>query len=341
MKSLWNDVKAAACESELDLRVYSSRLLGADPSLVLHGGGNTSVKISEPNLFGEEQEILYVKGSGWDLATIEREGFTPVRMDHLLRLAQLESLSDSEMVNQLKTQQTLAAAPTASVEAILHAVLPFKYVDHTHADAIVTLTNTPQGERIIRELYGDRVVVIPYVMPGFDLAKSVATLFPCNAQQDTIGMVLMNHGLFTFGDTAQLSYERMIQLVDEAERHLQQSGAWELHQQCTEHEIMPQLLADLRKEISDVAGFPIILQSHREDAELAFCQRQDLAKISQRGPATPDHVIRTKQLPMLGRDVIEYVADYQRYFEHHAPSSRTPVEMLDPAPRVILDPELG
>ncbi|MCG7879132.1 MAG: bifunctional aldolase/short-chain dehydrogenase [Candidatus Thiodiazotropha taylori] len=341
MKSLWNDVKATACESELDLRVYSSRLLGADPSLVLHGGGNTSVKISEPNLFGEEQEILYVKGSGWDLATIEREGFTPVRMDHLLRLAQLESLSDSEMVNQLKTQQTLAAAPTASVEAILHAVLPFKYVDHTHADAIVTLTNTPQGERIIRELYGDRVVVIPYVMPGFDLAKSVATLFPCNAHQDTIGMVLMNHGLFTFGDTAQLSYERMIQLVDEAERHIRQSGAWELPQQCTEHEIKPQLLADLRKEISDVAGFPIILQSHREGAELAFCQRQDLAKISQRGPATPDHVIRTKQLPMLGRDVIEYVADYQRYFEHHAPSSRTPVEMLDPAPRVILDPELG
>ncbi|MEW8046403.1 MAG: class II aldolase/adducin family protein, partial [Candidatus Thiodiazotropha sp.] len=171
MKSLWNDVEAATCESELDLRVYSSRLLGADPSLVLHGGGNTSVKISEPNLFGEEQEILYVKGSGWDLATIEPEGFTPVRMDHLLRLAQLESLSDSEMINQLKTQQTLATAPTASVEAILHAVLPFKYVDHTHADAIVTLTNTPQGERIIRELYGDRVVVIPYVMPGFDLAK--------------------------------------------------------------------------------------------------------------------------------------------------------------------------
>ncbi|MEW8026206.1 MAG: bifunctional aldolase/short-chain dehydrogenase [Candidatus Thiodiazotropha sp.] len=341
MKSLWNDIAAAECKSELDLRVYSSRLLGADPSLVLHGGGNTSVKISEPNLFGEEEKILYVKGSGWDLATIEREGFTPVRMDHLLRLAQLESLSDSEMVNQLKTQQTLAVAPTASVEAILHAVLPFKYVDHTHADAIITLTNTPQGEKTIRELYGDRVVVIPYVMPGFDLAKSVATLFPCSAHQDTVGMVLMNHGLFTFGDTAQHAYEHMIQLVDEAERYIQQSGAWELPLHCTEHATRPKLLADLRKEISDVAGFPVILQSHRSHAELAFCQRQDLAKISRSGPATPDHVIRTKQLPMLGRDVIEYVADYQRYFEHHAPSTRTPVEMLDPAPRVVLDAELG
>ncbi|MEW8561343.1 MAG: bifunctional aldolase/short-chain dehydrogenase [Candidatus Thiodiazotropha sp.] len=341
MKSLWNEVEAARCESELDLRVYSSRLLGADPSLVLHGGGNTSVKISEKNLFGEEEEILYVKGSGWDLATIERAGFTPLRMNHLLRLAQLESLSDSEMVNQLKTHQTRAAAPTASVEAILHAVLPYKYVDHSHADAIVTLTNTPRGEEIIRQLYGDRVVIIPYVMPGFDLAKSVARLFPCNAHQETLGMVLMNHGLFTFGDTAQRSYERMIQLVDEAENHLQQAGAWELPAQCRRHETQPDLLLILRKEISDAAGFPVIMQSHRGDSDLAFCQRPEMAVISQRGPATPDHVIRTKQLPMLGRRMIEYVAEYQRYFEQHAPASRTPVEMLDPAPRVVLDAELG
>jgi rhamnose utilization protein RhaD (predicted bifunctional aldolase and dehydrogenase)/NAD(P)-dependent dehydrogenase (short-subunit alcohol dehydrogenase family) len=341
MKSLWNDEEAARLESDLDLRVYSSRLLGADPSLVLHGGGNTSVKILEKDLFGEEQEILYVKGSGWDLATIEQEGFTPLRMDHLLRLAQLETLSDGEMVNQLRTHQTRASAPTPSVEAILHAVLPYKYVDHTHADAIVTLTNTPRGEQIIRDLYAERVVIIPYVMPGFDLAKSVATLFPCNAHQGTIGMVLMNHGLFTFGDTAQLAYERMIELVDEAEGCLRQSGAWDLTSDCERYDAQPELLAELRKEISDASGFPVILRSHRGNDALAFCQRRDLAKISQRGPATPDHVIRTKRLPMLGRDVIEYVADYQRYFEHHAPASRTPVEMLDPAPRVILDPELG
>lgn len=341
MKSLWNQTEAAGYESELDLRVYSSRLLGADPSLVLHGGGNTSVKISEPDLFGEEKELLYVKGSGWDLATIERGGFTPLRIDHLLRLAQLESLDDSEMVNQLKTHQTSAAAPTASVEAILHAVLPYRYVDHTHADAIVTLTNTPRGEEIVRQLYGERVVIIPYVMPGFDLAKSVARLFPCSANQETLGMVLMSHGLFTFGDTAQQSYERMIQLVDEAENHLQRSGAWELPEQGKTHEPQPGRVVELRKEISDAAGFPVIVQSHRSGSDLAFCQRPETAKISQRGPATPDHVIRTKRLPMLGRDVIEYVAEYQRYFEQHAPASRTPVEMLDPAPRVVLDPQLG
>ncbi|MEJ2393555.1 MAG: bifunctional aldolase/short-chain dehydrogenase [Candidatus Thiodiazotropha sp.] len=341
MKSLWNDSEAARCDSEIDLRVYTSRLLGSDPSLVLHGGGNTSVKLTENNLFGEPEEILYVKGSGWDLATIEAAGFTPVRMAHLLKLSQLDSLSDSEMVNQLKTQQTRASAPTASVEAILHAVLPYKYVDHTHADAIVTMTNTPDGEARIRQLFGDRLVVIPYVMPGFDLAKQVAQQFPREAHAGTLGMVLMNHGLFTFGDSAQESYERMIRLVDEAESHLQQHNAWTLTPETSETEIDTLALAELRRNISDVAGFPVILASHRTEAELSFCQRADLEAISQRGPATPDHVIRTKRLPMLGDEVLDYIAAYQHYFETYAIESRTPVEMLDPAPRVVLDPQLG
>jgi rhamnose utilization protein RhaD (predicted bifunctional aldolase and dehydrogenase)/NAD(P)-dependent dehydrogenase (short-subunit alcohol dehydrogenase family) len=341
MKSQWNPTEAAACEDELSLRVYTSRLLGSDPSLVLHGGGNTSVKLVEADLFGEDQQILYVKGSGWDLATIEAPGFTPVRMDHLLRLAQLESLSDSEMVNQLKTHQTLASAPTPSVEAILHALLPYKYVDHTHADAIVTLTNTPQGEQRIRALYEGRVVVIPYVMPGFDLARTVAQQFAQQANDQTLGMVLMNHGIFSFADDAKTSYERMIELVDQAEQYLQKHHAWQIPQQAKQCEPQPKLLARLRKEISDVAGTPMILQSHRTDQELSFCQRADLEEIASRGPATPDHVLRTKQLPMIGCEVIDYVGRYQRYFEQHAPLARTPVEMLDPAPRVVLDANLG
>ena len=341
MKSLWNDTEAARCESELDLRVYSSRLLGSDPSLVLHGGGNTSVKITERNLFGEQEEVLYVKGSGWDLATIEAPGFTPVRMAHLLKLAQLETLSDSEMVNQLKTHQTIAGAPTASVEAILHAALPYKYVDHTHADAIVTITNTEAGEARIRELYGDRVVVIPYVMPGFDLARKVAEQFSQEAHGGTLGMVLMNHGLFTFGDSAQVSYERMIRLVDEAEQYLQQHNAWETPRNHRPTEVDSLAVAKLRRDVSEVAGFPVIVQCHHSEAALSFCQRPDLAEISQRGPATPDHVIRTKRLPMLNNELMDYVADYQRYFETHALQARNPVEMLDPAPRVVLDPTLG
>ncbi len=148
-------------------------------------------------------------------------------MAHLLRLAELESLSDLEMVNQLKTHQTLASAPTASVEAILHATLPYKFVDHTHADAIITITNTKDGEARIREIYGDELVIIPYVMPGFDLARLVAKAFPKQVNPNTIGMVLMNHGLFSFGESAKESYERMITLVQRAEAYLQAQGAWQ------------------------------------------------------------------------------------------------------------------
>src|SRR2546429_2247953 len=142
MKSEWNDAEAGAHKSDLALRCYTSRLLGRDRTLVLHGGGNTSVKIRESNLLGEEEDILYVKGSGWDLETIEADGFSPVRLDHLCRLAELPSLSDPQMVNELVTHLTRASAPVPSIEAILHAILPFKYVDHTHADAVVAVTNT-------------------------------------------------------------------------------------------------------------------------------------------------------------------------------------------------------
>jgi len=348
MNSLWNDQEAAGLETELQLRVYSSRLLGRDPSLVLHGGGNTSVKIRETSLVGEQEEILYVKGSGWDLASIEEPGFTPIRMAPLLKLAELDSLSDLQMVNELKTRQTLASAPTGSVEAILHAALPYKYVDHTHADAVVTITNSPDGEARIREIYGDEVVVIPYCMPGFDLARLVAERFPAEATERTIGMVLMNHGIFSFGADAKESYQRMIELVDRAERYLKQHNAWELPQpaeECGQRELRLEL-AQLRRAVSDTAGRPMLLTRHCSPGDIAFARHPDVGRISQQGPATPDHVIRTKRLPMLGRDLDTYAADYATYFNEHAPHARPPqagskVQMLDPAPRVILDPDLG
>lgn len=342
MKSLWNESEASQFTDDLSLRVYSSQLLGSDPSLVLHGGGNTSVKILQADLFGQEEEILYVKGSGWDLATIEVEGFTPVRMDHLLKLATLEQLSDMEMINQLKTHQTLASAPTASVEAILHAVLPHKYVDHTHADSLVAITNTPNGESRIKEVYGDELVIIPYVMPGFDLARLVADRFEQEAHAGTLGMVLMNHGLFSFGATAKQSYERMIELVDRAEKYLQAQDAWELPaDQPTPAVVDLPSLSMLRRDLSASAGFPVILRSYQDAQVMTFCQRDDLSNISQQGPATPDHVIRTKRLPQLGRDLPAYVKTYRDYFEAHASQARSPVQMLDPAPRIILDPQLG
>ncbi|MDH5178937.1 MAG: bifunctional aldolase/short-chain dehydrogenase [Gammaproteobacteria bacterium] len=344
MKSLWDEKEAGRFTDDLDLRVYSSQLLGRDTSLVLHGGGNTSVKITENNILGEAETILYVKGSGWDLETIERPGYAPVRMDHLLKLAELEQLSDLQMVNELRTHMTLASAPTPSVEAILHAVLPYKYVDHTHADAVVTVTNTPNGLLHIKDIYGDRVVIIPYCMPGFDLARLCAKEFAAQRHAGTEGMVLMNHGIFSFGETAKESYERMIKLVDMAEQYLDKNKAWTLLHSGSELEGEKKIykeLAVLRAEVSTAAGKAVLLKTNSALKYIDFVQRDDIADIALQGPATPDHVIRTKRIPMLGRDVDGFVAGYKRYFNKYAPNARQEVTMLDPAPRVILDHEFG
>ena len=343
MKSLWNDAEAAEYGDDLGLRVYTSRLLGRDHTLVLHGGGNTSVKITEKNIFGEDEEILYVKGSGWDLETIDRPGFAPVKLPHLIRLATLPSLSDPEMVKQLKANMTNPSAPTPSVEAILHATLPFKFVDHTHADAIVTITNTDGGEARIREIYGDSVVIIPYIMPGFDLARDCAKRFAEEAGPQTKGMVLLNHGIFSFADTARESYERMIELVGMAEDYLQKHNAWDLDHEQPVISVEPQreTLAGMRKQLSEVTGSPMILSIARRTNCDAFAHHSQVERISQQGPATPDHVIRTKQKPLVGRDIAAYAQRYQTYFDRHAPNARDPKTILDKAPRVILDKELG
>jgi rhamnose utilization protein RhaD (predicted bifunctional aldolase and dehydrogenase)/NAD(P)-dependent dehydrogenase (short-subunit alcohol dehydrogenase family) len=344
VKNLWSDAEAAQFPGELGARIYTSRLLGRDPALVLHGGGNTSVKIVERNLVGREERILYVKGSGGDLASIDASGFSPVRMEHLLALAKLPALSDPEMVNELRTQLTRASAPTPSVEAILHALLPWKFVDHTHADAVVTITNAPGGEARVREIYGDAVIVVPYVMPGFDLARAVAEKLAGGVPPGTIGMVLMHHGIFSFGDTAREAYDRMIALVGRAEAHLAAKGALDLPPPPPPPAAGPfprVEVATLRWGVSKAAGFPMLLGVRDDPASLAYARHPDVADLSQQGPATPDHVIRTKRLPLLGRDVDAYVAAYRRYFDAHAPAAREPKTMLDPAPRVIIDPALG
>ncbi|OGI57714.1 MAG: short-chain dehydrogenase, partial [Candidatus Muproteobacteria bacterium RIFCSPHIGHO2_01_FULL_61_200] len=343
MKSLWNDKEAAPFPGDLGLRVYTSRLLGRDNTLVLHGGGNTSVKIAEKNLLGEDETLLYVKGSGWDLEHIEAEGFSPIHIDRLLKLAKLKKLSDPQMMNELLTHRVRASAPTPSVEAILHAILPYQYVDHTHADAVIAITNTADGLSRIREIYGDNVVVVPYVMPGFDLARRCAEQFAADVRKNTIGMVLMNHGIFSFGKTAQESYERMIDLVTWAENYLAKYKAWVLPEASEKPMEKPlrRELAGLRRELSVTAGFPVILAAHEDAASLAFARREDIATISQQGPATPDHVLRTKRVPMVGRDVKAYAEAYKKYFNEHAPKAKEPKTMLDPAPRVILDREFG
>jgi rhamnose utilization protein RhaD (predicted bifunctional aldolase and dehydrogenase)/NAD(P)-dependent dehydrogenase (short-subunit alcohol dehydrogenase family) len=365
LTGLWDDAEAARHCTELALRVYSSQLLGRDPSLVLHGGGNTSVKVRETNVLGEAIDVLYVKGSGSDLATIQDTGFAPVRLDHLQRLAQLQSLSDPQMVSELATHVLRPGAPAPSVETILHAILPFQYVDHTHADAVLAVTNTADGAARVREVYRDDVVVIPYVMPGFELARLCAQEFPRQAHAGTLGMVLLNHGIFSFGHSALESYQRMVELVGRAEEYLArhrgqhrepqpaqyraQQGAPEpsQHRRAADpasgaHAAVSRLeLAQLRSDLSACAGFPMIFATHSDPKFLEFAGRPDLDSLSQQGPVTPDHVIRTKRVPMLGRDVDAYAARYREYFSRHAAAATPPVTMLDPAPRVVIDPAFG
>jgi len=342
MKSLWDEKEASEYQDDLGLRVYTSRLLGRDPSLVLHGGGNTSVKITEKNILGEDQELLYVKGSGWDLETIDRPGFAPVKLGHLIKLAGLEKLSDPEMVNELRSNMTNASAPTPSVEAILHATLPFKFVDHTHADAIVTITNTANGKQKVEEIYGDRLVIIDYIMPGFDLARLCAKQFAEQVHEKTEGMILLNHGLFTFADTAKEAYENMIRLVDEAEQYLKSSSAWEYNlPKSQDKKLDIRNFAELRKSVSDAAGQPMILSLSKSNKMSGFALLDNLELLAKQGPATPDHVIRTKRFPMLGMDVGAYVAEYKNYFQTYSKNSQDGKTMLDPAPRVVVDEQYG
>jgi rhamnose utilization protein RhaD (predicted bifunctional aldolase and dehydrogenase)/NAD(P)-dependent dehydrogenase (short-subunit alcohol dehydrogenase family) len=359
MQSLWDDREAAGYHGELGLRVYTSRLLGRDRSLVLHGGGNTSVKIRRPDLFGQPEEVLFVKGSGWDLETIEESGFAPLRLAAVRRLAELPALSDPQMAAELAVYSLRAGSPPPSVEAILHAILPQRWVDHTHADAVLTVTDTADGAERVREIYGDSVLVIPYVMPGFALARAVFERLAGGGgggAEAPIGMVLLQHGIFSFGDSARESYERMIHLVGLAEEYLRAHGAWALDlggtggsgDSAVFGEREPAAIADigaiavLRRELSAAAGRPLVVTSRRDPRSLRFIRRPDLARLALQGPVTPDHVLRTRRLPLLGREVAAYAAAYRRWFaEQAAGAAGEPKTMLDPAPRIVLDPELG
>jgi len=334
MKSLWNNKEAKKYKSDLDLRVYTSRLLGQNSSLVLHGGGNTSVKSKATNLFGETEDILYVKGSGWDLATIEDRGFAPVKMDTLLKMAKLNELDDTNMVKYQRMAMIDPSAPNPSVEAILHAIIPFKFIDHTHTDAVVTITNTQDGAKKIKEIYGDKVLVVPYIMPGFVLAKLVYNITRTIDWNNLDGIVLLNHGLFTFNDDAKKSYEKTIELVSKAEDYLRNQGSI-LNIKKQTSKIKPLNLATIRKEVSTLKGQATI-SILNDSKEAIYFSKQD-SSISQRGPLTPDHVIRTKRVPAIlnknyKKELKNYTKEYKKYFKTNA----TNETMLNPAPNFAI-----
>lgn len=338
MKSLWNDAEARKfAHDPLQMRVYTSRLIGREPSLVLHGGGNTSVKAEVKNLFGETEEVLYIKGSGWDLATIEAEGFSPVRLDALKKMAQLDELSDSDMVRAQRAAMTDPAAPNPSVEAILHAIIPFKFVDHTHADAVAAISNTEGGEERIRSIYCDNVIVIPYFKAGFILAKKVSEMTRNIYWNRYEGMVLLNHGIFSFHDDARTSYERMINLVSKAEEYLEQQGAFQsVAMESKPAPAAPLLkIAQLRREVSSAAGTAMLAQLNSNAEARGFANLPDVSSIATRGPLTPDYVFRAKHIPMIisgdiPADVKSFADEYRKYFDRNTDGSLT---CLDYAPR--------
>jgi rhamnose utilization protein RhaD (predicted bifunctional aldolase and dehydrogenase)/NAD(P)-dependent dehydrogenase (short-subunit alcohol dehydrogenase family) len=359
MKNLWNNQEAQAySDTDLQLRVYSSRLLGQEPSLVLHGGGNTSVKVTEKNIFGDKEDVLCVKGSGWDLATIEPQGFAPVRMETLLRLASLEKLSDTDMVRVQKSAMTNPDAPAPSVEAILHAIIPFKFVDHTHADAVVAITNTPGGDERIRSIYGNRVLYIPYVMPGFILARKVFELTRDVDWQKYEGMVLLNHGIFSFGETAKQSYDRMIDLVTKAEEYLQAKKALDIPLQSPAPKPADlKTLAHIRKSVARYLGAPVIVSWNSSPEAVSYSCLDSVTAFANQGPLTPDHVIHTKRVPVfipdgsldqVNRCMDDYALNYQKYFEVHGPAlenalglKQGQLKCLDKAPRWAVWPGHG
>ncbi|AHG93254.1 class II aldolase/adducin family protein (plasmid) [Gemmatirosa kalamazoonensis] len=351
--------------ADLALRVYTSRLLGAEPSLVLHGGGNTSVKTRVRDIAGDEVEVLCVKGSGWDLAAIEPAGLPAVRLAPLRRLQALDRLSDEDMVNALRCNLLDAMAPTPSVETLLHAFLPHAYVDHTHANAVLALSDQPNGLEICREVFGDAMTVVEYVMPGFRLAKAATLAFE---QQSAVeGLVLHKHGIFTFGDSAEQAYERMIRMVTLAEARIARgrvvvpAAASLPASPAPAADVLPVLRGACAEPLGDGRYRRFVASLRDGPQALAFCNRADLSEAAWRGVVTPDHTIRIKHRPLVlrapeagsldayredvRRRVAQYGDDYRAYFERHDARSgdgegrrRT---MLDPLPRVLLVPGVG
>ncbi|MBF0374728.1 MAG: bifunctional aldolase/short-chain dehydrogenase, partial [Alphaproteobacteria bacterium] len=372
MNSQWSDEDAEAhvirwgargANRDLALRVYTTRLLGGDPRLVLHGGGNTSVKTAVPDLLGEPVEVLCVKGSGWDMGRIEPAGLPAVRIEPLLKLRRLEKLSDEDMVNFQRGNLLDSNAPNPSVETLLHAFLPHKFIDHTHSTAVLSITDQPIGEMMCREIYGRRMGLVPYIMPGFALAKKAAEVYESDPSVE--GLILLKHGIFTFGATAREAYERMIEMVSLAEERLRRNRKPVFRTMALPAKLasLAEVAPILRGAVSEIVDANEgkvrrqILDFRTSDAILNYVSGEDVARYSQQGVVTPDHTIRTKNWPLVvpapeaGRldefkagvtaAVEAFVARYHDYFARHNARQQPPKTELDPMPRVVLVPGLG
>ena len=372
MQSRWSDADArtaievygaAGASEALALRTYTTRLLGRDPALVLHGGGNTSLKTEMTDLAGETHAVLCVKGSGRDMATIDPAGLPAVKLEPLRTLRRREALSDEDMLRVQRAWLLDPTAPSPSVEMLLHAFVPHAFVDHTHANAVLSLIDQPNGAELAREVYGARLGLVPYHRPGFGLAKAAAEVF--DADPSVEGLILDKHGIFTFGATARETYERMIEMVTLAEQRLQRgrkhvfASAPLPERTAALAEVAPILRGACALKDSQVEGAwrRPILEFRTGEAILAFVNGEEITRYARAGVVTPDHTIRLKGWPLIVSAPAEgkladfklnarqaaqdFVADYQAYFARNNARVGGGRTMLDPAPRVVLVPGLG
>ncbi|MFD1157178.1 bifunctional aldolase/short-chain dehydrogenase [Roseovarius aestuarii] len=333
-------------DQELGERVYTSRLIGQNPDLLMHGGGNTSVKVERPDLFGDPQRVLHVKGSGWDLDVIEAPGLPAVWLDPLMKLRALERLSDEDMVNVQRSNLLDSSSPNPSVETLLHAFLPHKYVDHTHATPFLILANLPNAADICREIFGDRLGIVPYIMPGFGLARKAAEVFDENPKVE--GLLLLQHGHFTFGGTAKESYDRIVTHTNEVAAYfgLKEVTPIGVREPAENLDVLP-MLRGVIAEVNAARDAPMpVFDLRNGSAVMDFFHRTDIEALAMRGMASPDHVLRTKGFPLVLRSedltgdrarlkarVEEFADTYRAYFDRQAPQAAEPKTLLTPDPK--------
>ncbi|KYG26572.1 bifunctional aldolase/short-chain dehydrogenase [Alkalihalobacillus trypoxylicola] len=360
VQNLWDSQKAEKLESGLSELVYRSNLIGSDRAVCNWGGGNTSMKTTEVDFKGEAVEVMWVKGSGSDLATMKAHNFTGLNLTHIRPLFERDEMTDEEMVEYLGHCMIDSKHPRASIETLLHAFLPFKHVDHTHPDAIISLCCADNGQEIAKEIFGDRFVWVPYVRPGFTLSKMIAEGVQNNPNAELV--LMEKHGLVVWGDTAKESYNKTISIINEAEAYIEAKVSEEnafggaKYNSLSEEDakdILAKVLPVIRGAVSDEKK--MLLTYDRGDDVLQFVNSNDANVLSQVGAACPDHLVHTKRVPLYiewdpaTKDVEQLIesvkagiekfkVEYKEYFERNKNEGDS---MFEPAPRVILIPGIG
>lgn len=328
MDSLWDEAAAQRHATPLALRAYTSRLIGGNRDLVLHGGGNTSLKSAD---------TLYVKGTGADLAAVREDHFTALDLRGLRSLLDNPQLSDAGRMLGVETCKKNPHAAKPSIETLMHAALPFSHVEHAHADAVLAVANVETCESTCAAVFGDLAPVVPYRHSGAALALACKQVFESRATSRTIGLILAFHGVVAFGHSARESHDNLLRLVTLAEDWLKGRNAWNVPVAATAGSDM-NAAATLCAEASALAGFPLSLHVASTPETLAFARRNDLADLALQGPPTPQHAIYTKRLPLIDGNIKNYAARYRNYLRETLGDA---VHGIDAAPRIALHPGFG